>query len=169
MKLRLLLTEDCDRSCPGCCNKDWDLDALGVCDSFDGYSEVLITGGEPMLYPDRVLTLIRKIRRHNPATKIYVYTAKVDYTRAALEVLNAADGMTLTLHEPDDAKALSVFDFELKPPLAAGKSLRLNVFNGIETPELFNDWKTKEDMEWVKDCPLPEGEIFARAYPKEKA
>ena len=23
-KLRLLLFEECDRDCPGCCNRDWD-------------------------------------------------------------------------------------------------------------------------------------------------
>ena len=27
-KLRLLVTKNCDRSCPGCCNKDWNLDKL---------------------------------------------------------------------------------------------------------------------------------------------
>lgn len=60
-KLRLLFTKDCNRDCPGCCNKDWDLDHLPVCADFKPYDLVMITGGEPMLYPERLLKLIRKI------------------------------------------------------------------------------------------------------------
>ena len=33
-KLRLLLFEECDRDCPGCCNRDWDLRSLPVCRDF---------------------------------------------------------------------------------------------------------------------------------------
>jgi molybdenum cofactor biosynthesis enzyme MoaA len=51
-KLRLLVTERCARSCSGCCNHDWDLAALPTCESYAGYDEVLLTGGEPMLYPE---------------------------------------------------------------------------------------------------------------------
>ena len=65
-KLRLLFTKDCNRNCPGCCNKDWDLDSLPVCTDFTPYDLVMITGGEPMLYPERLLHLIRRIREENP-------------------------------------------------------------------------------------------------------
>lgn len=35
-KLRLLLFEECDRDCPGCCNRDWDLRSFPVCRDFIG-------------------------------------------------------------------------------------------------------------------------------------
>ena len=50
-KLRLLLFEECNRSCPGCCNRDWDLQPLPVCYDLPPYRIILLTGGEPMLYP----------------------------------------------------------------------------------------------------------------------
>lgn len=52
-KLRLLLHEECNRNCKGCCNKDWDLNALEIEDDFTDYDEILITGG-------RAITSFRK-------------------------------------------------------------------------------------------------------------
>ena len=49
MKLRLLVTEECNRHCPGCCNNNWDLKSLSVCKSYRDYEQILITGGEPLL------------------------------------------------------------------------------------------------------------------------
>ena len=49
-KLRLLLLDDCNRNCPGCCNRDWDLQALPLCQDYTPYRLIMLTGGEPMLY-----------------------------------------------------------------------------------------------------------------------
>ena len=43
-KLRLLLFEECDRDCPGCCNRDWDLRSLPVCRDFTPYQVIMLTG-----------------------------------------------------------------------------------------------------------------------------
>jgi molybdenum cofactor biosynthesis enzyme MoaA len=42
-KLRLLVTSECNRSCSGCCNKEWDLDKLPVCESYKDYDEIYLT------------------------------------------------------------------------------------------------------------------------------
>ena len=162
MKLRLLLFKNCNRRCKGCCNKDWDLDALEVENDFSGYSEVLMTGGEPMLAPEIVIGTAMKIREQNPNAKIYVYTAKVDSLVDVFAVLGFVDGMCVTLHKQKDTISFERLN-EALYLTGVKKSLRLNVFKGITLPFTSYDlWERKLDMEWVKNCPLPEDEVFKR-------
>jgi organic radical activating enzyme len=166
-KLRLLLTEDCDRNCEGCCNQDWDLTSLPVADTteFALYSEILLTGGEPMLYPNTVIGVSDLIHFVAPKTEVYVYTAKVDDIAASLLVLQAADGLTVTLHDDTDIQPFKAFDSSLYSVNLNAKSLRLNVFKGV-TLDIsqfdFMLWEIKDNMEWIKKCPLPKNEIFKR-------
>lgn len=169
-KLRLLISERCNRSCAGCCNKDWDLKGLPCAAPKDLSSadEILLTGGEPMLDPDYLLAVIEDMRCYNDKARVYVYTAKVDDALASLNVLDAADGMTVTLHEDDDVIPFLSFADALAQraftKMRSNKSLRLNVFAGIylDAPRVRRDWVIKDNIEWIKDGPLPEGEVFMR-------
>ncbi len=168
MKLRLLLLTECNRACPGCCNNDWDLDALEVETDFTKYDSIMITGGEPMLYPEHLLHVVSMIREQTIAP-IYVYTAKVDDTYMAMKVLDAVDGMTITLHEQADVQPFMEFNSFL-PEYFEYKSLRLNVFRSVWFFGLYSDyWQIKENIEWVEDCPLPAGEVFKRWEPSDGA
>jgi len=160
-KLRLLFTSLCNRNCSGCCNKDWNLEKLPKCDSYLGYDEILITGGEPLLFIDELLILIKKIREENYEAKIYVYTAQLDRLE---EVLPFTDGVTITLHEQKDYLEFNKFLKRNIPNLYnwRNKSLRLNIFKGIQTDYITELFKVKDEIEWIKDCPLPEGEIFMK-------
>ena len=174
-KLRLLFTKDCNRDCPGCCNKDWDLDSLPVCTDFTPYDLVMITGGEPMLYPEQLLHLIRRIREENPKAKIILYTAWTGVINGDRErILKELDGITYTVHEQRDWCTFARIDSALSWwGMEHSKSLRLNVFKEANVPEpCFQDrrhgnWKIKRDIEWIPDCPLPEGEVFMRVSPEE--
>ena len=161
-KLRLLLFKECDRNCDGCCNKRWNLDTLEVESNFKGYSEIILTGGEPMLDPSMVIRTIRRIRKEaGGGTKIYMYTAKLDEPHTLLIVLEYLDGLTVTLHEPSDIGDFMAFSnllFEVD-----GRSLRLNSFDGVDLSGIdLSNWKVKEGVKWIKDCPLPEDEVFRR-------
>jgi hypothetical protein len=160
-KLRLLVTKKCNRTCPGCCNKDWDLDNLPICDSFDGYKEVILTGGEPMLNPNNLIYLIKEIRKESQAP-IYLYTAKVDNIQRALSILFFIDGITVTIHEETDWD--SVAEFNRLLPTNCRKSLRLNVFKECNLPSYdeFYKWKVKDSIEWIENCPLPTDEVFMK-------
>lgn len=163
MKLRLLLTKDCNRHCRGCCNKDWDLNALPVCKSYKGYSEILLTGGEPMLNPLLIRQTVADIRKQN-SCPIFLYTAKSDDTNLFFDILSVVDGVTLTLHTIRDLEPFTrINDIIRFPHLNAGKSLRLNVFKNVPLKDLdLCLWKVKPNMYWVKNAPIPEDEVFMR-------
>jgi organic radical activating enzyme len=164
--LRLLMTKDCQRACPGCVNKDWQLDKLAVCDSYKGYDEIIITGGEPMLDVVKLMRIVYQIREENPKAKIYVYTSYTErFTRIACVLYNV-DGITLTLHDQKDVIHFEKLDAMLYDAMAKDdwehKSLRLNVFKGIKYIKPWCNWQAKNNIVWIKDCPLPINEVFMR-------
>ena len=158
-KLRLLVTEKCNRNCQKCCNKQYDLKNLPICKDYTPYGEISLTGGEPMLVPQIVRTIILKIRTTNPCP-IYLYTAKVDKIQSVLSTLFFIDGIVLTLHKQKDVKPFLLLNKLL--PGGCRKSLRLNVFREVKLPDRdFNKWRIKE-VEWITNCPLPKDEVFMR-------
>lgn len=156
-QLRLLLTPICNRACEGCCNKQWNLDELPVVKSYAGYELIMLTGGEPMLFPDLVRCVIVDIRMQTNAP-IYLYTAR---TQGLLEMLPFLGGVTLTLHEQSDVAPFQAFNrYKLTG------SLRLNVFDGIDLGDVdLSRWQVKQNIQWIEDCPLPVDEVFMRLGP----
>lgn len=165
MKLRLLVRPDCDRACPGCCNRQWDLNALPVCSDFSPYTEVMLTGGEPMIDYREAIRIARQIRRENPTAKLFMYTAKTDVPHELGWVLSHLDGITVTLHQPADVEPFLRFArYVALWKLHKNRLLRVNVFKPItlqDDPAL-DHWISKLGMEWIRDCPLPDGEVFMR-------
>jgi len=170
MKLRLLLFKKCNRKCIKCCNKGWDLDTLETNNSYKGYSEILLTGGEPLLEPDLIQQIAIRIRVENKDAPIYVYTAKGDNIDDMIKVMSCVDGITFTLHEQKDVKPfiklndfmekfLHLFDYLGKRK----KQLRLNIFEGVDVGDIdLKLWKVKPNMKWIKNCPLPKDEVFKK-------
>ncbi len=164
-KLRLLLFSDCNRSCEGCCNNQFDLNAIPSVTDFSGYRKVILTGGEPMLKQDVVLNTIKQVRKQNPLAEVVMYTAKSKRAFDLIAMLHFLDGITLTLHEGFDVEPFNALnDILLTNPWAFNKKmLRLNVFAGIDISDIdLTLWSVKEGIEWIEDCPLPTGELFAR-------
>ena len=159
--LRLLLFEACNRACPMCCNRNWDLKTLPQVESFKEFAKVLLTGGEPMLRPNLVRNVTKRIKKEK-LMPVYLYTAKVYPIQEILSVLFFVDGLTLTLHDQCDVDPFLRLN-SLLP--AAVKSLRLNVFDNVVLPAEkgigFGKWQLKR-MTWQENCPLPEGEVFMR-------
>jgi len=159
-KLRLLLFEECNRNCSGCCNKDWDLKSLPVCMNYSPYEEIMLTGGEPMLRPGVIYQTIYNIRKSSKA-KIYLYTAKTDNKESLYNMLLYLDGLTITLHEQSDVKPFLEFNKLLVDSVIENKNLRLNVFEGVKL-EYPKWWVVKDNIKWIKDSPLPKGEVLMR-------
>lgn len=164
-KLRLVMFEECNRACEGCCNNDWDLNGLDVNESFEGYDMVMLTGGEPMLKPDLVIETAERVRASSMA-KIILYTAKSRRALDLIAVMHWLDGVTLTLHEQYDVEAfIQLNKLIQRSPFLFCKDLRLNVFSNVNIDGLNTRfWQVKDGIEWIKDCPLPEGEVIQRLW-----
>lgn len=158
---RLIVTYKCPNDCAGCCNKDWKYDPPKPITHFD-YDQILITGGEPLLFAERVMGLASAIRCMSKA-KIYVYTATV---LPFLWVMPFVDGMTLTLHTESDVERYAEFAHDCQHELIAYPgSLRLNVFNECKPDpdrQIYLPCFQTKFVDWVKDCPLPPGEELLR-------
>jgi len=160
MKLRLILHEKCKKKCEGCCNKDWNIPMLPINNGYLGYEEILLTGGEPFLTPKLLKKVITEIRKETN-TPIYIYTAEPNYN-VFFEILNLVDGICFTIHDNFELKKFKQIDIGLSIR-RINKSMRLNIFKDIEIGELkYGGWKIKKDIEWIKNCPLPAGEILKR-------
>ncbi len=160
-KLRLLLFEECEKNCSGCCNKDWNLSDLPVVMSYTGYSEIILTGGEPLLHPDVVKYVIKDIRKRT-RTPIYLYTA-ISYSALFLDILQYVDGICLTIHEQKDILSFNTLNEILIETAIKNKSLRLNIFSNIKLGNVdLNKWNVKDNIKWIKNGPLPKNEIFMR-------
>lgn len=168
-KLRLLFTPHCDRNCKMCCNKNWDLSQLPLfdeCDIIDTtmYDEILITGGEPLLYPTDLYNLCEDLKFWNSGIKIYVYTAYTKtWTGNHLELFDIVDGFTVTIHDQKSADEFFYTETKLRrySDGYSGKSMRLNVFENIKL-HMPTKWIIKDNLVWLKDCQLPTNEVFMR-------
>lgn len=164
--LRLLLWPECDRDCEYCCNKQYDLNALPVAPDFREYGEIILTGGEPLLYPHVLLDEIKRIKRRTMAF-IYLYTACSTKQVSFLRVLREVHGITLTIHKQED-----VDDFyrlqrvlDLHYPDIKHKSLRLNIRNGINMMGMVSHYWHVDFWEPQLVCPVPDNEVLMRLRP----
>lgn len=102
-KLRLLVTTRCPNKCPMCYNNSWDFSKLPVVDRWN-YDEIMITGGEPLLFVNKLTTELLSLKAVfdmmgiNP--KIYIYTA--DCTLNITRILYYINGVVLTPHKKLD-------------------------------------------------------------------
>ena len=168
-KLRLLLFEQCNRSCKGCCNKQWDLKAIPKVtnpEEYADYGKVILTGGEPLLYPGIVVETIEEVRKHSNAV-IYLYTSCLYKPEMFRYILNLIDGICVTFHDKQDPLVFKKMIKKVSRELMDSKSMRLNVFRGINIWETLDieelkGWSIKEDIVWIDSCPLPENEVFKR-------
>jgi hypothetical protein len=120
-----------------------------------------LTGGEPLLFPEIVFKTVKAIRKQSQSP-IYLYTAYSKNILLFNAMLQLVDGITLTLHSKSDIYYFSLLN-QLLENCCDGKNMRLNVFDGIDLTGInLSRWKVKDHITWIKDCPLPEGEVFMR-------
>ena len=169
-KLRLLVTDECDRCCEGCCNKQiWPsgiLEDLGHCLN---YEMIMITGGEPLKFPHLLVELLYQMRRYADRRPIILYTAIKVEKSEFLQIMFYLDGLTFTIHDKAGWDDFIIINKWLTTnPRRLQK--RVNIFRDVEIPEVpyvlsLYGWDVKF-ISWVDNCPIPEGETFLRLlYP----
>jgi hypothetical protein len=160
--LRLILWDDCNRECARCPNHGTeDAEILDLGD-LGGYDEILLTGGEPMLYPRQLRLAVYQLREYNPDAKIYVYTAMPYPLPWFIDVMGAVDGVTLTVYNTADFENAKLATAAMMDHQVAGKSNRLNMFRSFELPSWMSKWWNVNEKVFIEDCPLPAHETLRR-------
>jgi len=168
MKVRLLVTKKCHLKCEKCSNKQFDLDNLPSLDEFHKFDEVIITGGEPYLYPDKLHNLIGYIKGHSSA-KIYIYSAHFGILNDTW-LLSHIDGITFTIHK-NSQFSLTIFklsEFKLaKIKLNHNLTLILYIENDLYLVSLSDYYVNKHLWDKIKyfdmidNCEIKE-DLFAK-------
>ena len=110
-RCRLIFTEECNRNCPGCCNKQYNFNGCASWDwdRAEEWSMVLITGGEPMLFPNELYAFLMRTGAGSILKPPHIlYTADCHDLPILIKLLKLLNGLTLTLHEQKD-----VLDFRI--------------------------------------------------------
>lgn len=163
---RVIITKKCNRTCHYCCNeKDGTFDDsinLNSIAGLAGYSSVVISGGEPMLYWERVIAFAKAIREAYPHTMIYLQSATC--TKYTDEVLQHVDGITYTVHEEASLRDAAMFASmqDLAMRYASEKNFRLNVHD--DCPQYLSicpkAWGEVRFFHHRDECPVPANETL---------
>jgi len=161
---RILITTKCNRTCHYCCNeKDSGLDGALLLESFDtlnDFDAIVISGGEPMLYPGRIIEFIKQIPDR---ADIKVYLQSATHTKYSDEVMQYLDGITYTVHE--EASLKDVVMFQNMQDMAmryTDKNFRLNVHDNCKQylPICPNSWGEIRFFHHKDECPIPDNETL---------
>ena len=158
---RLITTLDCNRKCHYCCNTTTMLaQAKNIYSlaELDDYSEICITGGEPMLYPEETYNIIKELRR--PGRKIYLYTALANNPVILFQMLSKGlDGIHYTIHYcSDDVETIiGILEFEYLQDKFPEKSFRMYIDQEVKFPVQYTPcrWSRVESFKAIESCPLP--------------
>ena len=149
MKLLLLTTKQCHRNCRWCCNKFRNLEALSICNSYKGYEEIIITGGEPTLFSDQVVSLVKMIRQENSTALLTLYTTRTENLPKMGEVF---DKIFFTIHSRPQIEDLIEVEKKFMK--------KVQILSFVEVSEIFPD---AVKLQWEKTpFPIPGDEVFMR-------
>lgn len=96
---RVIVTYDCPRNCPNCCNQHIENVPQVKFEDLLKYEELVLTGGEPMMIGARVVEMIHRLRVQGFDGKIWLYTAELNTKRwADKAALREVNGITYTFH-----------------------------------------------------------------------
>lgn len=184
--LRLICTYDCSRNCAGCCNKQSDYIRGNVKDisetklikTQDQYDQIILTGGEPFMFYDKLIGLAMKIKVTG-FTNVIVYTADPYHSYDDFKHLcTNVDGVTVTLHDQVDLAQFETLVIQMSLDVEyhgmyEDMTLRLNAFGNVDIdPSLMaflkHFWEIRDGYKWIPDCPLPRGEVLYKLKPQWK-
>lgn len=164
---RVIITFDCNRKCPNCCNNYRSIidKAITINDleALKEYPVICVTGGEPMLDPGRTLGIIKQLKANNPDVIIYLYTAF--YNHQMYEIIPLVDGIHFSMHAEATSDDIDDFEsFQCCIGFQTNKSFRLyidaelNKLLDVHT-DLFSRIEKKP---WIMEgeCLLPPNETL---------
>lgn len=163
---RVIVTLNCNRRCPGCCNINLPGHRkVSTDEELMGYQEIVITGGEPMLIPGKLLEFINRMWDKGYRGKIYLYTSFWNEKGISKEILKELDGFTFTLHaECTDKdiialKSLSNSGILQNKDFSSRLIIDKRVYERYDLSNInFSRWDVIRKLEWKEKCNPAENE-----------
>lgn len=165
---RVIVTYDCPRNCPNCCNKHIGNVPKVKFEDLLKYEELVITGGEPMMIGPRVVEMVHRLRTNGFSGNIWLYTAELNTKRwADKSILAEVSGITYTLHYEYTQRDITLLRRLTEYLHTMGTS---NMHNRLMIDSRLKDefnwadfqldsWDCVRWLEWKDDeCPVPENE-----------
>ena len=167
--MHLIITDQRNRNCKYCCNKQYDVKNIPFAtrEEFESVDTVCLTGGEPFKY-EEPCWIAGGLKSNYPNIKnIYVYTNAVEL----LEYLHEEDKFPLECSEFSNLDGLSVSiknlmdlqafqELVYHPLIRRLKSNLLYVFDNL-LPEYVGNFKVIH-REWQEDFKPAQNTIFRR-------
>lgn len=162
--IHLVITEKCDRNCPMCCNKQYDMNTIEYVtdEELKNAETVFLTGGEPFAYAEPCWVAWELRQKYPNIKNIYVYTNAIelyDYLRRGKE-LYAINGVTISIKNEYDYKIFDALAYnEEIIKLDSNWIYTFPDFNNIEYPK---EYFTRKDRVWQKEFIPDPNSIFRR-------
>lgn len=166
--IHLLTTTLCNRSCPYCCNKQYDLNSIPYAtDEELREAEIIcITGGEPVLYSNPSLIAKALKTRYKNIKNVYVYANALELyeyfmTSNFYSKVDCIDGFTVSIKNKSDENAFESMKDTLDDLKFVTKSNILYLFEGCSMPKYLGNFKVIR-REWQEDFKPADDSIFRK-------
>lgn len=109
--IHLMVTSLCDRNCPYCCNKQYDLNDIPYVtdEELKEAHTVFITGGEPFIYSNPIEIAKKLKNKYKNIENVYVYTNAEEFVNWAINDNNLSklgygciNGLNISIKNKDD-------------------------------------------------------------------
>jgi hypothetical protein len=132
---RVIVTRKCNRECLKCVN-DQQQESIRILESdeeLSGYDEIIITGGEPLLFPQKLHRFIENTHKLNRWKRVILYTTAPDYF-ALMRLRRHFVGITISLYTDEDVRRFNFWanilerDLEIHPSAHSFPIIRVREF-----------------------------------------
>lgn len=168
---RLIATRKCHQQCSYCVNTQYkNVYNINCFDELATFDEIVVTGGEPMLWPGRLARLLNCVEASNKLANLYIYASVwTTHTPYSDYILDSVDGVTFTLHDESGLLELSKLQRGIARREASNLgSHRLKIldsFGGtVKIVPKFFDRVTKFTP--TNPCLLPSNEVLLELSPE---
>lgn len=167
---RVLVGWNCNLSCPYCCNRIPEvrerIRVVGLDEiEWKKYRCVCITGGEPMLYGNRVIQICERARRAQ-VPLVVLYTNGLMMRSAYARELEAlgVGAVNVGLHHSDPQTLMLAIARVLVSTLETHLKVRFQLWEGAK--DLARPWPGLDVRFWrMDDCERPNEDLFALEEP----
>ncbi len=165
-KIHLMVTSLCDRTCPDCCNNQYDLNTIPyvIHEELQNAEEIYITGGEPFIYSNPYNIAKKYKHLYKNIKKVIVYTNAAELGSYLMDngKLSYIDGLTISIKSTVDAFIFN--NYIRKRPIirSLNKNILIYVFPQFKDKIVYDKNFIFKERKWQKDFKPNPDSIFRK-------